>query len=263
MDLGLKGKKAFISGATRGIGKACVEEFAKEGAAVALFARDEKLCAEVLADLEKRYPDNTFEMVIADLGLNDGVKKAVDDAAKALGGLDIVVNAAGGSKRGRLGEVSHEEWLNRFDAKPLGLMAVCEAALPYLEQSDHARIINISGLHGKEGVPWALMAGAINAATHGFSKSLASSLGPKGITVNVVTPGFTSGRRFDELIEITAKERGLSEKDAEAWLRELVPLGEPVDAEDVAGAVAYLASERGKMITGTEIKVDGGRSKHI
>ncbi|MEL0106532.1 MAG: SDR family NAD(P)-dependent oxidoreductase [Rhodospirillales bacterium] len=263
MDLGLKGKKAFISGATRGIGKACVEEFAKEGAAVALFARDEKLCSEVLADLEKRYPDNTFVMVIADLGLNEGVKKAVDDAAKALGGLDIVVNAAGGSKRGGLGAVSHDEWMRRLDAKPLGLMAVCEAALPYLEKSDHARIINLSGLHGKEPVPWAAMAGAINAATHGFSKSLAGSLGPKGITVNVVTPGFTSGRRFDELIEITAKERGLSEKDAEAWLRELVPLGEPVDAEDVAGAVVYLASKRGKMITGTEIKVDGGRSKHI
>ncbi len=263
MDLGLKGKKAFVSGATRGIGKACVEELAKEGCDIALFARDEQLCSEVMDDLQNRYPDNKFVMVIADLGLNDGVKKAVDDAAKNLGGLDIVVNAAGGSARGGLSDVSHDEWLRRLDAKPLGLMAVCEAAVPYLEKSNHARIINLSGLHGKEPVPWALMAGAINAATHGFSKSLASSLGPKGICVNVVTPGFTSGRRFDELIEITARERNLSEKDAEAWLRELVPLGEPVDPEDVAGAVAFLASERGKMITGTEIKVDGGRSKHI
>ena len=263
MDLGLKGKKAFVSGATRGIGKACVEELAKEGCDIALFARDEKLCTEVVDDLKKRYPNNKFVIVIANLGLNPEVKKAVDDAAKALGGIDIVVNAAGGSKRGGLGAVSHDEWMRRLNAKPLGLMAVCEAALPYLEKSNHARIINLSGLHGKEPVPWAAMAGVINAATHGLSKSLASSLGPKGITVNIVTPGFTSGRRFDELIEITARERKLSGKDAEAWLRELVPLGEPVDPDDVAAAVVFLASSRGKMITGTEIKVDGGRSKHI
>ena len=252
-----------MSGATRGIGKACVEELAKEGCDIALFARDEKLCTEVSDDLKKRFPDNKFVIVIANLGLNPKVKIAVDDAAKALGGIDIVVNAAGGSARSQLGTVPHEEWLRRLDAKPLGLMAVCEAALPYLEKSDHARIINLSGLHGKEPVPWALMAGVINAATHGFSKNLSGALGPKGITVNVVTPGFTSGRRFDELIEITARDRNMSEKDAEAWLRTLVPLGEPVDPEDVAGAVVFLASERGKMITGTEIKVDGGRSNHV
>ncbi|MEX2451785.1 MAG: SDR family oxidoreductase [Rhodospirillales bacterium] len=263
MDLGLKGKKVLVSGATRGIGKACVEEFAKEGCDIALFARDEKLCNEVADDLRKRYPGIKLVNVIADLGMNPAVKKAVDDAAKALGGIDIVVNAAGGSARGGLGVVPHEEWLRRLDAKPLGLIAVCEAALPYLEKSNHARIVNLSGLHGKEPVPWAAMAGIINAAVHGFSKCLAGELGPKGICVNVVTPGFTSGRRFDELIEITSRERKMSKKDAEAWLRELVPLGEPCDPDDVAAAVVFLASSRAKMITGTEIKVDGGRSKHI
>ena len=91
MDLGLQGKKVLVSGATRGIGKACIEEFAKEGAAIALFARDEKLCSEVLSHLKKRYPQNIFVMVIAALGLNDSVKKAVDDAAKALGGLEALL----------------------------------------------------------------------------------------------------------------------------------------------------------------------------
>jgi len=79
----------------------------------------------------------------------------------------------------------------------------------------------------------------------------------------VVTPGFTSGRRFDELIEITAREREVSKTDAEAWLRELVPLGKPADPEDVAAAVVFLASSRARLVTGTELKVDGGRSKHI
>jgi len=82
--------------------------------------------------------------------------------------------------------------------------AGCQAALPYLQKSDHACIVNVSGLHGKEPVPWAVMAGMINASVHGFSKALAAELGPLGIRVNVVTPGFTSGRRFEELIEITA-----------------------------------------------------------
>jgi len=263
MDLGLKGRKAFVSGATRGIGKACVEELAAEGCDIALFARDEDLCNKIADDLRQRFPDNKFVVVIADLGLNPSVKTAVDEAAKALGGIDIVVNAAGGSARGAIGVQPHEEWLRRFDAKPLGLLAVCEAAIPHLEKSDQAAIINLSGLHGKEPVPWAAMAGAINAATHGLSKHMACALGPKGITVNVVTPGFTSGRRFDELIEITAREREVSKTDAEAWLRELVPLGKPADPEDVAAAVVFLASSRARLVTGTELKVDGGRSKHI
>lgn len=263
MEYGLKGRNALVSGATRGIGKSCAEELAREGCNIALLARDEALCNEVADDFRSRYSDCTFVPVIADLGLNPSVKAAVDKAAEALGGLDIVVNAAGGSARGAVGEPSHEEWMRRLNAKPLGLLAVCEAAIRHLEKSDHAAIVNLSGLHGKEPVPWAAMAGVVNAATHGLSKHMAGALGPKGITVNVVTPGFTTGRRFDELIEITSRDRGLNETDAEAWLRELVPLGKPAEPEDVAAAVVFLASSRARMITGTEIKVDGGRSRHI
>ncbi|HAA93245.1 MAG TPA: hypothetical protein DCS82_08315 [Rhodospirillaceae bacterium] len=263
MDLGLNGRKALVSGANRGIGRACAIALAEEGCDVALFARDEESCQEVTDMLKEQHPDGTFVTAIADLGMNPTVKKAVDDAAEALGGIDIVVNAAGGSARGGLGVVPHEEWHRRLDAKPLGLIAVCEAALPYLEESDQARLINLSGLHGKEPVPWAAMAGIVNAAVHGFSKCLATELGPKGIRVNVVTPGFTSGRRFDELIEITAREKGMSETDAEKWLRELVPLGGPADPEDVAAGVVFLASAQANMITGTELKIDGGRSRHI
>lgn len=263
MDLGLKGKKVLISGATRGIGKACVDEFASEGCDIALFARDEALCNQVSEELKNRFPDNRFVVIISDLGLNEKVKNAVSEAANSLGGLDIVVNAAGGSVRGGLGKVSHDEWRRRLDAKPLGMMAVCEAALPYLKKSDHACIVNLSGLHGKEPVPWAVMAGMINASVHGFSKALASELGPLGIRVNVVTPGFTSGRRFEELIEITARDRNVNKEAAEKWLRELVPLKRPADTKDVAAAVVFLASTRAKMISGCEIKVDGGRSRHI
>lgn len=263
MDFGLKNKKALVTGATRGIGKACVKELAREGCDIALLGRDKTLCDSVTGNFTKSFPDRRFLSVISDLGMNKNVTTAVDAAAEALGGLDIVVNAAGGSARGGLGALLPDEWHRRLDAKPLGLIAVCEAALPHLLKSDHACIINISGLHGKEPVPWAAMAGVINAAVHGFSKALASELGPKGIRVNVVTPGFTSGRRFDELIEITARDRNLSRKEAEGWLRELVPLGKPAEPEDVAAAVAFLSSSRAKMITGCEIKVDGGRSRHI
>lgn len=263
MDLGLSGRNALVSGASRGIGRACALALAEEGCNVAVFGRDEKLCVAVAEDIRARCPDSKIITVLADLGMNPTVKQAVDEAAKALGGLDIVVNAAGGSARGGLGAVSHEEWHRRLNAKPLGLIAVCEAALPYLEESNQARLINLSGLHGKEPVPWAAMAGIVNAAVHGFSKCLAGELGPKGIRVNVVTPGFTSGRRFEELIEITAKERDINEKDAEAWLRTLVPLGGPADAEDVAAGVVFLASKQASMITGTELKIDGGRSQHI
>jgi len=263
MDLGLKGRRVLVSGATRGIGKACVEEFAAEGCDIALLARDEKLCKEVAESLRDKHPESKFILAITELGLNEKVKRTVINAVETLGGLDIVVNAAGGSIRGGIGTVDHDKWQSRLNAKPLGLIAICEASIPYLKKSDNANIINISGLHGKEPVPWAIMASVINASVHGFSKAIAGELGPTGIRVNVVTPGFTSGRRFDELIHITAERENLSLKDAEKRLMDLVPLRKVVEPQDVAAAVAFLCSVRAKSITGCEIKVDGGRSKHI
>jgi len=263
MNLGLEGRNALVTGATRGIGKAVAVGLAKEGVNLALFCRDQALGEEVAAELGEQFPESTVVVVCADLGMNEGVARAVDEAARALGGLDIVVNAAGGSARGGLGAVAAEEWHRRLDAKPLGLIAVCAAAAPHLEKSEAARIVNLSGLHGTEPPPWAAMAGVVNAGVLGFSKAIAGELGPKGITVNVVSPGFTSGRRFDELIEITARDRGSDANEAEAWLRSLVPLGRPADPDEVAAMVIFLASAQAAMITGCEFRVDGGRAKSI
>ena len=191
------------------------------------------------------------------------IKEAVAQAIAALGGVDILVNNAGGAPRGLLHEIDDEAWERGFAVKPIGLMRMSREVIPHLRGSRAGRIINIGGTRGREPAMFSTMAGPINMGTLSATKVLANALGPEGITVNVVNPGTTDTGRFGELIRLTAAERGIPPTEAEAHLLREVPLGRVVMPEDVASLVVYLASDRARMISGTAINVDGGRTRSI
>jgi len=263
MELRLSGKVALVSGATGGIGKAIVAALAYEGVDVALLSRHTAVAKAIVNELSELVPKRQIVIVEANLASTKEVQDAVDAIAHQLGGIDIVVNVAGGSKRGFLEEVPEEEWYSCFHVKPFGMISVCRATLPYLEKSSAGRIINIGGIHGREPKPWSVMGSTINAGVLGFSKALSLGLAPKGITVNVVNPGFTATRRWTALIERTSKEQKIDINEAERRLEAQVPLGRVAQPEEIADAVLFLASERAEMITGCSINVDGGRSQSI
>ena len=263
MELGLRNRKAVISGANRGIGRTIAMAFAAEGMHLALLGRNETACEELAVEIGKRNAGLKALAVRVDLEQPDTIDAALERAVSGLGGIDVLVNCAGGAYRGRLAEIPDEMWERYFKVKPLGLIRMTRAAFPHLKKSDQARVINISGTRGREPEAHSMMSGPINFGTLSVTKALANELGAFGITVNAICPGSTRTRRWDELVSITARERKTNEREAEAYLLREVPLGKVIEPEDVADLAVFLASARSRVISGTAINVDGGRTRSI
>lgn len=263
MKLGLKGRKAFVTGASRGIGRSIAQAFAAEGIHLALFGRDLKRCKAIADDLLERHERLKVTVVRLDFEEPETVKPAVQKAVRAIGGVDILVNCAGGAYRGRLAEIPDAMWERYFKVKPLGLVRMTRETLPYLKQSDQGRVINISGTRGREPEAHSMMSGPINFGTLSLTKAMANEFGPFGITVNAIAPGSTATRRWTELVNITARERGTSTEEAEKHLLREVPLGKVITTEAIADLAVFLASASASLISGTAINVDGGRTRSI
>lgn len=263
MDLELTNRKAIISGANRGIGRSIALAYAAEGIHLALLGRNDKACAELAQAISKAQPNIKCVAVHVDLEEPATIRPAVEESVRALGGLDILVNCAGGAFRGKLAEIPDDTWERYFKVKPLGLIRMTREAVPYLEKSEQARVINISGTRGREPGPQSVMAGPINFGTLSVTKAMANELGPQGITVNAICPGSTRTRRWDELVSMTAREHKLSQQDAEARLLDEVPLRIVIEPEDISDLAVFLASARARAISGTAINVDGGRTRSI
>lgn len=263
MDLGLKGRTAFVTGASRGIGKAIATALAAEGVNLGLFGRDMARCNGVATELTAKHPGLRVAVIEMDIADRTAIKPSVDKAIAALGGVDILVNCAGGAYRGRLAEIPDEAWESYFAVKPLGLIRMSRETMPYLKKSTQGRVIHISGTRGREPHGVQVMSGPINLGTLSITKAMANEFGPDGITVNAICPGSTDTGRWTELVSIRAREKGISTEKAERQLVEDVPMGRVVKPEDVADLTVFLASNRAGMITGCAINVDGGRTRGI
>lgn len=263
MDLNLKGRTAFITGASRGIGKAIATAYAAEGVHLGLFGRDLDRCNAVAAELKARHPGLRVAVVALDIADRGAIKPAVGKAIAELGGVDILVNCAGGAYRGKLAEIPDELWESYFAVKPLGLIRMTRESMPYLKKSTQGRVINISGTRGREPHGVQVMSGPINLGTLSITKAMANEFGPDGITVNAICPGSTDTGRWTELVARRARDHNLSIAEAESQLVGDVPLGRVVKPEDVADLAVFLASQRAGMISGVAVNVDGGRSRAI
>lgn len=262
MELNLKDRVAFITGANRGIGAGIAKAFAAEGVHLGLFARNVQQCEDI-AEQIRASTKVRISVQHIDFGRPETLVPAVSGAIEVLGCVDILVNCAGGAKRGHFHEVSDEDWETCFSVKPLGLIRMTRAVLPYLERSNQPRIINLAGTRGREPSAFSAVAGPINMGTLSLTKLMANDLGSKGITVNAINPGSTNTRRWTNLVQVYAHEKNVSHKEAEKILVEEIPLGRVVEIQDISDLTIFLASARAGMITGTAINVDGGRSRSI
>jgi len=263
MDLNLKNRVAFITGASRGIGRSIAVALAAEGVSIGLFGRDMPRCDGVAKELQAKNPAIRTTVIELDLANREAIKPAVTKAVAALGNVDILVNCAGGAYRGRLEDIPDELWEDYFAIKPLGLIRLTRETVPYLRKSDQGRIINISGTRGREPHGVQVMSGPINLGTLSITKAMANEFGKDHITVNAICPGSTDTGRWTELVTVAARDRGVSREEAEKQLVSDVPMGRVVKPEDVADLAVFLASARASMITGTAINVDGGRTRGI
>ena len=261
MDLGLKGKRAAITGSSQGIGYAIAEALAREGCNVALAARDEARLNSAAENL--RAHGTQVAGVACDLSSEDGCRSFVDSAAGELGGLDILVNNVGGMIPGTLDSLTPADWERVLNVNLMAAVYTTKFAVAHLKRGTAARILNVSGVSGKQLLPGSLTTTLPNAAIIGFSKIMAGELGQAGITVNNICPGLTSTESWIARAEAMAKVRGVTADDIRAGIAAQTLLGRWAKTEEIGNVAAFLVSEVNSYMTGTTVEVDGGFNKYI
>jgi NAD(P)-dependent dehydrogenase (short-subunit alcohol dehydrogenase family) len=237
------GRRALVTGGSRGIGAAVAQRLIDGGAKVVTVSRSKT---------EDTPKDSTF--LSGDLRTAEGVNAVVTQAVQALGGLDILVNNAGASRVHLDGNISDEEWLDSLNINFLSAVRTTNAALPALQQSEHAAIVNISSNATDMSAPPLLHYAAAKAALNVYGRGLATGLAPK-IRVNTVTPGSVETPGGTAILEEVAVAMGTTA----AAMGAALPMGRAGDPRDLAEMVAFLASDRAQWITGANYKVSGGQ----
>jgi NAD(P)-dependent dehydrogenase (short-subunit alcohol dehydrogenase family) len=257
MDLLLSNKVAIVTGASRGIGKAIAETLSVEGMRVALVARSRN----GLESLAKALPNESLVQAI-DLREPESADQVVAAAIQRFGGLDLLVNNAGATKRGDFLALSDEEWTDGFALKFYAAMRLSRAAWPHL-QASRGGIINIIGIGGHKGSAEFTIGGAVNAALMNLTKALADRGVKDGVRVNAINPGSITTERLQTRIRNYAKENDIDLEEAAKRLpreMKIERFGEPIE---IARAVAFLASSQAAYIQGAILDVDGGATRAL
>ena len=253
MDLGLDGRAALVGGASKGIGKAIAREFVSEGARVMICSRSAENLAAAAEEIRSE-TGKEVEYAVCDMASHDDIKRTVAAAAEKLGRLDIVVNNAGGPPTGTFQDLDERYWQHAIDQNLLSAVRTIREALPHL---------NITSVSVKQPIDGLILSNATRLAVVGLAKTLSRELAPEGITVNNVCPGNIATERLMALIEERAARQRQTLADAVSLEEGRVPMGFLGEASDVAGLVAFLASDRARYITGTTIQVDGGSTTAV
>ena len=235
---------AVITGGASGIGAATAKLLAERGAHVAVLDRD-------VADVDSR----AFAAVACDVTSTAAVDAAISDVVSRLGGIDILVNNAGIGAVGDVTENGDDEWHRVLDVNVVGIARVTRAAMPHLRESPHAAIVNTCSVVATVGVPQRAVYAASKGAVAALTLAMAADHVADGVRVNAVTPGTADTPWVERLLE----QSGDAAAAAEA-LRARQPMGRLVTADEVAYAIAYLASPMSGSTTGTILSVDGGMS---
>ena len=251
MDLGLKGKKAMVTGGTRGIGRAIAERFAMEGADVAVCARNGDEVAETVAALQGMGVKATGGSV--DVGDEAALKTWIDKAANELGGLDALV----ANVSALAGDETEAAWRAAFEIDVMGTIHTVDAALPHIEKSDAGAIVAISSVSALQFFGGARPYNTMKAALINHMSNLAHVLAPKGIRVNTVSPGtvyFEGGVWNKREVEMPEFYQGALASN---------PMGRMGTPQEVANATVFLCSPLASFIAGTNLLVDGALSQGV
>ena len=241
----------------QGIGRACALELAREGADVVICARG----TEALAATRDAIANETGRKIVAvtaDLSFGAEIEELIERTRAELGGLDVLVTNAGGPPSGQFMDFDDEVWMKAVSLNLMSVVRLNRAAVPMMREARGGSIVNLTSISVKEPIKGLVLSNSIRAGVVGLSKTLANELGPDGIRVNVVCPGYTATDRMTELMTARAEREGKSYDDIAAAFYDSVPLGTFGEPADIARMVAFLASDAAGYVTGVTVQVDGG-----
>ncbi|GIV37371.1 MAG: 3-oxoacyl-ACP reductase [Cyclobacteriaceae bacterium] len=259
MNLDLTGKNALVCGSTQGIGRAAAIELANLGASVTLFARNTEKLKETLADLPVLHRQQQHNFLAADFHWPDQVGKTIDDYASAQT-IHILVNNTGGPPGGTAIDATIDDYRMAFNSHLICNQLITQALVPGMKKEGYGRIINIISTSVKMPIRGLGVSNTIRGAVASWAKTLSLELAPFGITVNNVLPGATQTGRLDSLISTRAAKLGIKEEKVRQEMIQEIPAGRIGRPEEVAAAIAFLATPAAAYINGINLPVDGGRT---
>ena len=246
MNLGIAGKTALVTGASKGIGYAVAQGLAAEGARVIISARGEKRLAEAVEEL--RVGGAEVAGVSADVSKPESIENLLAATRARFGPPDILISNAGGPPTGKATDLADDAWSKGYDLTLMANVRLAKAVLPHMQAQAWGRIINITSVSIKQPVPNLTLSNAFRAAVTGFAKTLSSEVAASGVTINNVGPGYTATERIQDLFD----------EDAAQDFIKTIPAGRFGEPEEIAAAAVFLASQQAAYITGQTIIVDGG-----
>jgi len=259
MNIDLTGKNAFIGGSSKGIGKAVATSLAELGARVTLVSRSEDTLKAALEDLPSP-KGQQHDYRVVDFSSSESVQSNINELAKDRT-IHILINNTGGPPGGLIHKADTEDFISAFHNHLLCNQILTKAVWEGMKAANFGRIVNIISTSVKEPIPGLGVSNTTRGAVANWSKTMAGELAPYGITVNNLLPGFTATSRLDEIVATKAKKENKSIEDMAEIMKQYVPMQRFGSPKEIADVVAFLASPAASYITGTNITVDGGRTK--
>ena len=262
MNLNLKNKNAIICASSQGLGKAAALDLAEEGVNLAICSRDQDKINKVKEEIHQKI--GTEIKVIAlqvDLDSPDEIQAFYKQVENDLGSVDILVNNNGGPPPSTFEQLSDDDWQKAFNSTMMSCLRLSKLVIPNMKKNGWGRIINISSVSVKTPVNGLFLSNSLRMGVLGWAKALSDELAPHGITVNTVCPGYTRTERVEAILEMQSNSSGQEKEDIEKSIAENIPMKRVGEAEDLAGLITFLASEKADYMTGLAIQVDGGSAR--
>ena len=261
MDLNLKGKNALVCGSSKGIGKAAAIELAKLGANITLVARSAERLADVKHELDRATGQN-HDFMVANFTDSTDLRKKIRGLVTSKT-IHILVNNTGGPPGGPIVNATEVEFLTAFHNHLICSHLLTQTVMKGMKKAGYGRIINIISTSVKQPLANLGVSNTTRGAMANWAKTMANELGAHGITVNNVLPGATSTGRLQEIIENKAEKAGKATDKVAEQMASSIPLGRFAEPQEIAAAIAFLASPAASYINGINLPVDGGRTKSL